>query len=163
MDICMRSGCENLPRGAGELSPGFQPIGAKIILRRFDGRMAFVPEGQHESSQARSAFQEAAAHEVRRSHSHSGNSEFCVIPHRRSHSIHFMLLKLAHDFGWINVRSNQRAKLMKDAVQSEVGSIDVNKMFAAARFLEFRHPRHPVAIRVNLLEIFRVRKIEYRL
>ena len=26
--------------------PGFQPISAKTILRRFDGRKAFVPEGQ---------------------------------------------------------------------------------------------------------------------
>ena len=26
--------------------PGFQPISAKIILRHFDGRMAFVPEGK---------------------------------------------------------------------------------------------------------------------
>jgi hypothetical protein len=29
---------------------------AKIIVRRLDGRMAFVPEGQHDSSQARSAW-----------------------------------------------------------------------------------------------------------
>jgi hypothetical protein len=35
---------------------GAKPISAKIIVRRFDGRMAFVPEGQHDSSQARSAW-----------------------------------------------------------------------------------------------------------
>jgi hypothetical protein len=29
---------------------------AKIMVRRFDGRMAFVPEGQADSSQARSAW-----------------------------------------------------------------------------------------------------------
>jgi hypothetical protein len=42
-------------------SPGFstfQPRSVKIIVRRFDGRMAlsFVPEGQADSSQARSAW-----------------------------------------------------------------------------------------------------------
>ena len=26
-------------------NPGFQPVSAKIIARRFDGRMVFVPEG----------------------------------------------------------------------------------------------------------------------
>jgi hypothetical protein len=31
------------------------PISAKIIVRRFDGRMAFAPEGQADRSQARSA------------------------------------------------------------------------------------------------------------
>jgi hypothetical protein len=29
---------------------------AKVIVRRFDGRVAFVPEGQADSSQARSAW-----------------------------------------------------------------------------------------------------------
>jgi hypothetical protein len=33
-----------------------KPISAKIILRRFDERMAFVQEGQADSSQARSAW-----------------------------------------------------------------------------------------------------------
>ena len=32
------------------------PVSAKIIVRRFDGRMAFVPEGQDDRSQARSAW-----------------------------------------------------------------------------------------------------------
>src|SRR5580704_14971906 len=45
---------------AEELSPGlstgFYPISAKIIVRHLDGRMAFVPEGQHHSSLARSAW-----------------------------------------------------------------------------------------------------------
>jgi hypothetical protein len=40
-------------QGAGGRSSGFQPISAKIIVRRFDGGMVFVPEGQHDSSQAR--------------------------------------------------------------------------------------------------------------
>jgi len=31
-------------------------ISAKIIVRRLNGRMAFVPEGHHDSSQARSAW-----------------------------------------------------------------------------------------------------------
>jgi len=31
-------------------------IGAKILVRRYDERMAFVPEGQADSSQARSAW-----------------------------------------------------------------------------------------------------------
>jgi hypothetical protein len=31
-------------------------LSAKIIVRRFDGRMAFVPEGQADTSQARSAW-----------------------------------------------------------------------------------------------------------
>jgi hypothetical protein len=44
------------PKGAGGLSTGFQPISAKIVLRRFDRRMAFVPEGQADRSQARSAW-----------------------------------------------------------------------------------------------------------
>jgi hypothetical protein len=37
------------------LLPEF-PSSAKIIVWRFDGRMAFVPEGQADSSQARSAW-----------------------------------------------------------------------------------------------------------
>jgi hypothetical protein len=32
-------------------------MSAKIIVRRFDGRTAFVPEGQPDSSQARSAWE----------------------------------------------------------------------------------------------------------
>ena len=35
---------------------GVNPISAKIIVSRFDRRMAFVPEGQAERSQARSAW-----------------------------------------------------------------------------------------------------------
>jgi hypothetical protein len=35
---------------------GFNPISAKIIVRRFDRRMASVPEGQADSSQARSTW-----------------------------------------------------------------------------------------------------------
>src|SRR5271163_415980 len=42
--------------GTGGLSPGFQPISAKIMVRCFDRRMAFVPEGQADRSQARSAW-----------------------------------------------------------------------------------------------------------
>jgi len=34
---------------------GLMPISAKILVWRFDRRMAFVPEGRHDSSQARSA------------------------------------------------------------------------------------------------------------
>ena len=40
-------------------NPGFKrfkPVSAKIIVRRLDGRMPLVPEGQHDSSQARSAW-----------------------------------------------------------------------------------------------------------
>jgi hypothetical protein len=44
------------PVGSPGLGLGFQPINAKIIVRRLDGRMAFVPEGQVDSSQARSAW-----------------------------------------------------------------------------------------------------------
>jgi hypothetical protein len=36
-----------------------KPISAKIIVRRFDRRMAFVPEGQADSSQVRSAWGES--------------------------------------------------------------------------------------------------------
>jgi len=39
---------------AEEFSPGFNSISAKIIVRHFERRMAFVPEGQADSSQARS-------------------------------------------------------------------------------------------------------------
>jgi hypothetical protein len=42
--------------GPGKLTPGFSPISPKMIVRRIDGRMAFVPEGQADSSQARSAW-----------------------------------------------------------------------------------------------------------
>jgi hypothetical protein len=41
--------------GAEEFSPGFQPHKRQDNARRFDGRMV-VPEGQHDSSQARSAW-----------------------------------------------------------------------------------------------------------
>jgi hypothetical protein len=42
------------PKGLEGLALGFNPISAKIILRRFDGRMAFVREGRADRSQARS-------------------------------------------------------------------------------------------------------------
>jgi hypothetical protein len=51
-----RSRRETSPHGAGGLRPRFQPIGGKIIVRRFDRRMAFVPEGQADRSLARSAW-----------------------------------------------------------------------------------------------------------
>jgi hypothetical protein len=38
------------------IQPRVYPISAKIIVWRFDGRVAFVPEGQADSSQARSAW-----------------------------------------------------------------------------------------------------------
>jgi hypothetical protein len=38
------------------IQPRVYPISAKIIVWRFDGRVAFVPEGQFDSSQARSAW-----------------------------------------------------------------------------------------------------------
>jgi hypothetical protein len=41
--------------GAGGLSPGFQPISANL-MKASAGRMYFVPEGQHDSSQARSTW-----------------------------------------------------------------------------------------------------------
>ena len=50
-------------KGRDRCGVGFtrvNPISAKIIVKRLDGRMAFVPEGQHDSSQARSAW----THEV---------------------------------------------------------------------------------------------------
>jgi hypothetical protein len=34
------------PKGLYDTAAGFQPISAKIIVRHFDARMAFVPEGQ---------------------------------------------------------------------------------------------------------------------
>jgi hypothetical protein len=37
-------------------NPGLKPMSAKIIVRRFDRRMAFVSEGQADSSQARNAW-----------------------------------------------------------------------------------------------------------
>jgi hypothetical protein len=46
------------PAGAIDFieAQGFNHISAKIIVRRLDGRMALVPEGPHDSSQARSAW-----------------------------------------------------------------------------------------------------------
>src|SRR6202166_5372493 len=44
------------PRRARGFSPGFQPYKRLLVVKRFDGRMAFVPEGQADSSQARSAW-----------------------------------------------------------------------------------------------------------
>ena len=52
----MKFGMFYCPEEVEEFSPGFNPISAKIIVWRFDGRMAFVPEGQVDSSQARSAW-----------------------------------------------------------------------------------------------------------
>ena len=43
-------------RARGLITLLSQTIGAKIIVRRLDERLAFVPEGQHDSSQARSAW-----------------------------------------------------------------------------------------------------------
>jgi len=43
-------------RGQEGSTRGFNHIRVKIIARRFDGRMVFVPEGQHDRSQARSAW-----------------------------------------------------------------------------------------------------------
>src|SRR5580700_10134665 len=55
LDIYRKFTSGNLrPEGAEGLSP--EPISAKIIVRRFDGRMAFVPEGQADRNQARSAW-----------------------------------------------------------------------------------------------------------
>jgi hypothetical protein len=45
-----------LPEGAEEFSSGLQPHKRQVNARRFDGRMVFVPEGQHGRSQARSAW-----------------------------------------------------------------------------------------------------------
>ncbi len=42
--------------GAEEFGPGLQPHKRQDNARRFDGRMVFVPEGQHDRSQARSAW-----------------------------------------------------------------------------------------------------------
>jgi hypothetical protein len=51
LDIYRKFTSGNLrPEGAEGLSP--EPISAKIIVRRFDGRMAFVPEGQADRGQA---------------------------------------------------------------------------------------------------------------
>ena len=43
------------PGKVQKLSPGFQTISADL-MRGLRGRMHFVPEGQHDSSQARSAW-----------------------------------------------------------------------------------------------------------
>ena len=43
------------PQEATGFSPGLKAISAKII-KASAGRMCFVPEGQHDSSQARSAW-----------------------------------------------------------------------------------------------------------
>jgi hypothetical protein len=42
--------------GLEDSAQGLNPISAKIILMRLDGRMALVPEGQPDSSQVRSAW-----------------------------------------------------------------------------------------------------------
>ena len=43
----------NCPFNSSQVYPG----SAKIIVRRFDGLMAFVPEGRHDRSLARSAWE----------------------------------------------------------------------------------------------------------
>ena len=45
-----------MPRRVLRKFLGLKPISAKILVRHFDRRMAFVPEGQPDSSQARSAW-----------------------------------------------------------------------------------------------------------
>jgi hypothetical protein len=44
------------PEGAGGVSPGFDPHKRYVNARPLDERMAFVPEGQADRSQARSAW-----------------------------------------------------------------------------------------------------------
>jgi hypothetical protein len=44
------------PEGLEDSAQGFNPISANLMRSPFDGRMAFVPEGQAHSSQARSAW-----------------------------------------------------------------------------------------------------------
>jgi hypothetical protein len=46
------------PEGPGKHSPGFIRISAKLI-KALTGRMYFVPEGRHDRSQARSAWDSA--------------------------------------------------------------------------------------------------------
>jgi hypothetical protein len=46
----------SVAQGAKKVKSKIYPRSAKIIVRRLDGRMDFVPEGQHDSSQARNAW-----------------------------------------------------------------------------------------------------------
>jgi hypothetical protein len=46
-------------------SQGFKPISAKIIVRRYNGPMTFVTEGQVDCSQARSAWDSAIPQQSR--------------------------------------------------------------------------------------------------
>jgi hypothetical protein len=46
------------PKVLKNLAQNFNPINAEIMVWLFDGRMAFVPEGQADRSQARSAWVE---------------------------------------------------------------------------------------------------------
>src|SRR6202041_2308484 len=75
------------PRGQKSIAQGF-PISAKIIVRRFDGRMAFVPEGQHDSSQARSAW------------NHEENSLVPAGRLNRSHSIQNQVASSDPNYTW---------------------------------------------------------------
>ena len=45
----------SVPKGQEDSAQGFNPISANLI-KTSAGRMSFVPEGQHDSSQARSAW-----------------------------------------------------------------------------------------------------------
>jgi hypothetical protein len=56
--------CPEAEGAAGLRRLGFDHINAKIIVRRFRVRMTFVPEGQADRSQARSAWDNATPKEA---------------------------------------------------------------------------------------------------
>jgi len=62
-------------KGQEDSTQGFNPISANLVRGPFDGRMAFVPEGQADSSQARSAWVA-----MQRAQSPGGTAEVVVSP-----------------------------------------------------------------------------------